>query len=520
MTELPPGWALSQLSQICKINPPIDKSKIPSDTVVSFVAMAAVEAKTGGIDVSEARTFSEVKQGYTSFKQGDVLFAKITPCMENGKMAIVPEIKGEYGFGSTEFHVLRPEPDVYPEFIYHVVSSQAFRYHAEQSMTGAVGQKRVPAAVLKDHELGLPPPGEQRRIVEKIEALFAEIDKGVESLKTARTTLGLYRQSLLKSAFEGRLTADWRAQNADKLEDPDTLLARIKSEREARYKAALEDWQHALDNWRTNGEKGKKPPKPKQRATINPQHIPEEDRPKFPSLWGAVRFGDLHLTISDGPFGSNLKSSDYTENGVRVIRLENIGYGEFLEEKRSFISEEKYEMIKKHSVYPGAIVVSSFVTDAVRSCLVPESIPLAINKADCFAVVLHSDEADKNFADYYIQSPQVFYQIEDLVHGVGRPRINTTQLKELHFPVCSPAEQAEIVRILDDRLEAADALEAEIDAALNRADALRQSILKKAFSGRLVPQDPDDEPAAELLARIKAERAKAPNVSRKRKATA
>jgi len=275
--------------------------------------------------------------------------------------------------------------------------------------------------------------------------LFDEIDKGVESLQTARTSLGLYRQSLLKSAFDGRLTADWRARNADKLEAPETLLARIQSERDTRYKAALDAWQDALDEWRADGEKGKKPAKPKRQTDISPQHIPEEVCPNFPHEWVATRFGNLNLSVSDGPFGSNLKISDYTVTGVRVIRLENIGYGEFLEEKRSFISEDKYETIKKHSVYPGTIMVSSFVTDAVRSCLLPKSILLAINKADCFAVALTGEQTITEFAAYYLQSPQVFDQVEDLVHGVGRPRINTTQLKELHFPVCSPAEQAEIV---------------------------------------------------------------------------
>src|SRR5690606_20712706 len=112
----------------------------------------------------------------------------------------------------------------------------------------------------------IAPTNEQRRIVEKIEALFDEIDKGVESLGAAKTTLGLYRQSLLKSAFEGRLTAAWRAQNADNLESPETLLARIQKERESRYKAALDDWQDAVARWRADGEQGRRPAKPRRDA--------------------------------------------------------------------------------------------------------------------------------------------------------------------------------------------------------------------------------------------------------------
>ena len=108
MTELPGGWASARLSEICAINPRVDKSALDPASVVSFVPMPAVEAETGKIDVSETRNFETVRKGYTPFRKGDVLFAKITPCMENGKMGIVPNLANTFGFGSTEFHVLRP----------------------------------------------------------------------------------------------------------------------------------------------------------------------------------------------------------------------------------------------------------------------------------------------------------------------------------------------------------------------------------------------------------------------------
>ena len=258
MTELLRGWTSARLSEICEINPRVNKATLDPASDVTFVPMPAVETETGNIDVSETRTFEAVRKGYTPFRKDDILFAKITPCMENGKMAIVPDLASTYGFGSTEFHVLRPRDGVDPRFIYHTVSNRAFRFHAEHNMTGAVGQKRVPAAILEEHEIGLPPTNEQRRIVERIEALFEEVDRGVESLRAAKNAIGLYHQSLLKSAFEGRLTAEWRAQNSDKLENPDALLARIREEREARYQAALHEWEQATAEWRSRGKKGKK----------------------------------------------------------------------------------------------------------------------------------------------------------------------------------------------------------------------------------------------------------------------
>ena len=515
MTGLPSSWVLCAIGDV--LTPVEMTGKDEPDREIWYVDISSIDNRSNRITDPKRLQLSEApSRARQKIVVGDVLFSTVRPYLR--KIAAV-DAKYDGEIASTGFAVLRGATGIDPRYLFYKAISHDF----VSALTGeqyGVSYPAVKEEQVKAQPLELAPTNGQRRIVEKIEAMFDEIDKGVESLQTARIILGLYRQSLLKSAFEGHLTADWRAQNADKLETPETLIARLEAERDACYKAALYSWQEALAQWRADGEEGKKPSKPKRVEDIKPQHIPNDMCPNFPKDWGAKRFGDLNLTVSDGPFGSNLKTSDYTDSGVRVIRLENIGYGEFLEEKQSFISEEKYETIKKHSVYPGTIVVSSFVTDAVRSCIVPQSIPLAINKADCFAAVLNSEQTVTKFAAFYLRSPQVFDQVEDLVHGVGRPRINTTQLKELHFPICPPAEQAEVVQLLNAQLDAADALEVEIDAALTRADALRQSILKKAFSGQLVPQDPEDEPAAVLLERIKVENAEREQAAKRHRKSA
>ena len=115
--SVPNTWRIVDLQDIAEINPSLGKREIAEDTDVSFVPMQAVEAETGRIDVSRTRKFSEVKKGYTSFAEGDVLFAKITPCMENGKMAVVPSLQNGLGFGSTEFHVLRARGGIDPGWL-------------------------------------------------------------------------------------------------------------------------------------------------------------------------------------------------------------------------------------------------------------------------------------------------------------------------------------------------------------------------------------------------------------------
>lgn len=212
------------MAEIAEVNPPLDRCPFPMGAEVHFVPMPAVEAESGRIDVSRTRPHDEVRKGYTAFVAGDVLFAKITPCMENGKMAVVPDLPACVAFGSTEFHVLRCKGEVAPAYLYYFVSGLAFRHEAEHKMTGAVGQKRVPTAFVADHAFPLAPTREQHRIVAKIEELFSELDKAVESLTLARAQLKTYRQALLKAAFEGKLTADWRTANPDKLEPPETLL--------------------------------------------------------------------------------------------------------------------------------------------------------------------------------------------------------------------------------------------------------------------------------------------------------
>ena len=511
MTNLPRTWATAPLGEL--IAPDglftdgdwVESKDQDPNGEVRLIQLADV-ADSRFVDKSSRFLTREKADelNCTFLKKGDLMVARMPDPL--GRCCIFP-LDGENRFVTVvDVCAIRlGSAEVDPRYLMRALNSPIVSARIAALQSGST-RKRISRKNLATVSIPIPPLNEQNRIVERIEVLFDEIDRGVQSLRDAKRGIELYRQSMLKSAFDGRLTADWRAKNAGKLECPATLIARISEEREACYRTELDDWHRSVAIWQQGGQIGRKPKGPKRRFSGEAQHIPAEGEPVSTSAWGTSRLGELNVFVSDGPFGSNLMTRDYTDSGVRVVRLENIGYGRFIEEKQSFISPEKYETIKKHSILPGTIVVSSFVTEGLRSCIVPESIPVSINKADCFAVTVVGNRTDRRFLAHYLQSRQATRQLEGLVHGVGRPRINTTQLKELHVPVCDPLEQAEVVHILDERLEAADMLLMEIDANLARAGALRRSILKKAFSGQLVPQDPTDEPASALLARIRAER--------------
>ena len=237
---------------------------------------------------------------------------------------------------------------------------------------------------------------------------------------------------------------------------------------------------------------------------------------RAPVEWQLHSVNSLCHAVNDGPFGSNLKSADYTNDGARVVRLENIGHLTFDKSKQTFISTAKYAQLSKYAVDPGDLLFSSFVDEDVRVCEFPVVIrELAINKADCFRLKVDESRVVRRFLMYRLASRSTYQELKELVHGATRPRINLSQLKAFKVAVPSIEEQTEIVRRVEILFAYADRLEARLQTARTAAERLTPALLAKAFRGELVPQDPNDEPAAELLRRLREARAAAPTPSRR-----
>lgn len=164
------GWGLVPLGSTCNINPKKSlDSRLVSGAMVSFVPMPAV-TEHGEIDATAIKEYDEVKTGFTYFAENDVLFAKITPCMENGKGAVAKGLHNGIGFGSTEFHVLRPiSGKTDPYWIYTLTAFSQFRIDAASNMTGSAGQRRVPASFLENYRVSLPPIALQEQFAAFVE---------------------------------------------------------------------------------------------------------------------------------------------------------------------------------------------------------------------------------------------------------------------------------------------------------------------------------------------------------------
>lgn len=230
------------------------------------------------------------------------------------------------------------------------------------------------------------------------------------------------------------------------------------------------------------------------------------------SVARTFRIAEIAISVFDGPFGSNLKSVDYTDSGTRVVRLENIGHRRFITEKETFISNEKAATLARHLLLPGDVLFSSFVDDAVRVCLLPAGLPTAaINKADCFCVRVNPAIAMPEFVALRLASRKTYEAMRDLVHGATRPRVGLEALKNYRIEVPTLAEQRRIVARIEALFARTRRARTEAIRALALLDRLEQGILASAFRGELVPHNP----AADLQARTPAVASASPRRGRR-----
>jgi type I restriction enzyme S subunit len=424
--------------------------------------MSRVEEETGRIDLSEVKKYGDVKKGFTKFINGDIIFAKITPCMENGKVAVVTSLLNGIGFGSTEFHVIRlKDKSLSKQFYFYYILQNWFRNLAEQNFTGTVGQRRVPTDFMKEVLVPVPPFNEQVRIVARVEELFSRLDAGVRSLQAAQTRLKQYRQATLQQAYTGKLTQKWRQDRGNH--------EYITEEIDIKPYRNLISWD-----------------------------IPHE--------WKWASVGNLVESMQNGIYKP---IEFYSDNGVACLRMYNIEDGKIVwkDIKRMILSEEEFE---KFLLKPNDILINRVNSRELvgKSAVIQNTIESSVYESKNIRMRLKNKVVSSHFVHYWMHFFSSRYFNINAQQVVGMASINQTQISNMPIPLTTLEEQQKIVETINEAYSYIDKIEGTIEKNLLIVNQFRNSVLKKAFEGKLVPQDPNDEPASVLLERIKAQRVK------------
>ena len=388
------------------------------------------------------------------------------------------------------------------EYLKFVFSNKG---RVQKAISGSA-QPQITRTTLSPIKIPLAPLPEQRAIVTKIEELFSDLDKGVADLKKAQDQLKIYRQAVLKKAFEGELTKIWRDEQTDS-PTSDELLTLIEEERQKHYEKQLENWKQELRAWEGNDKEVKKPGKPKEFKLL-PELTEEEldEIATLPNGWKWIKNQNYLFEVKDGTHDT----PKYQDTGIPFITQKNIKNNSVSFSDFKYISEADHnKFFKRSNVQKGDIIIAMIGHGRGNSCIVDTDRVFSIKNVGLFKFFnkIHNNR----YCLHYYQSILGLNLALNKSKGGAQPFIGLTELRNWPIPICSLEEQHQIVQEIESRLSVCDKVEESITESLEKAEALRQSILKKAFEGNLLSNqeiekcktEPDYETAAVLLEKIK-----------------
>jgi len=426
---------------------------------------------------------------------GDVLLSEASGSPgEVGKPAIW---RGEIEDCCFQNTVIRFRPKAMPPEFPFVVFCHFARNGIFSRAGKGVGIHHLSADRFSTLAMPLAPLNEQRRIVDKIEELFSDLDAGFAALKRIKANLKRYRAAVLKAAVEGRLTEAWRAKHS-KTEPATKLLERILAERRKK-------WEE--DQLAKFAVADKTPPKGWREKYVGPASPDASKMPELPKGWCWVRINQLLHRIEGGKsFKCLTRRATSEEWGV--IKVSAMTWGEFLEDEQKAIPPEA-AFDPRDEIKPNDLLLSR--------CNTSELVGATVLVGDCRSRLLLSDKSlrllvseslNLRWLHMALSSSVARRQFSAMAPETSDSMRNVSQekIESVLIPLPSLEEQAQIVEEIEFRLSVIDQAEQQVATNYKRAARLRQSILKRAFAGKLVPQDPADEPADKLLQRIRQER--------------
>jgi type I restriction enzyme S subunit len=476
MTDgLPAGWALTTLGEIAQFNPRHSKD-LEDDLPVTFAPMPALDEKRWKLDAQQERPLGEIRNGYTHFAEGDVLFAKITPCMENGKAAVASNLRNGLGCGTTELHVLRPHPGVDPTYLYYFIHQKSFRRDAASNFTGTAGQLRVPVDFVRSTEIALPPTLEQRRIVNRLEAVLERIGHVHGRLTSIPTMLKRFRQAVLIAGCSGRLTADWRETHLQ-VEPASQLVKRLRK-------------PISLNNERSRN--------------VARDEEPDHEEVDLPETWLLCTVEDIAKVCLGGT--PSRKEQSYWRGKIPWVSS-----GEVANCRIAKTNETITRLGLENSnakLYPrGTVLIAMIGEGKTRGQAALLEIDATTNQNSA-GLVFESDEINPEYVWYWALSE--YERTRAVGRGGNQPALNGQKIRELQFPLPPKEEQDEIVKRLKSLLAHADAIHNKYAKTQVYVERISESILSKAFRGELVTTEAElanregrsYETAAELLQRV------------------
>ena len=372
-------------------------------------------------------------------------------------------------------HIFKVRPYIDKIFLFYLTT--AYIEELRRKVHGT-GMQHITKGKFEESFIPLPPLPEQHRIVAKIEELFTNLDAGVSSLKKAKAQLKRYRQAVLKSAFEGRLTEEWREAHKGELEPASMLLERIKEERKKNVKRKYKELP-SLDI---------------------------SDLPDLPDGWVWTRVGEISKMIQ---YGTSEKA-EKNPLGIPVLRMGNIQDGKLVFEDLRYFPKD-WPQLNDFILQDGDVLFNRTNSAELvgKTAVYKSHNPTALFASYLIRVRVNKNAYIPDILSFFINSFYGRKYIASVVsQQVGQANVNGTKLSLMSIPLPPLPEQHQIVEEIERRLSVADETEKTVKQSLKQSERLRQSILKKAFEGKLVPQDPSDLPASVLLGRIKEEKAK------------
>lgn len=488
--DLPDSWLATTLGQVVHYGA-TDKAEPEGITPETWV-LELEDIERDSSRVLQRVPFSERRSKSTKnrFSRGDVLYGKLRPYLNKVVYADAP------GVCTTEIVPIKPGPTLAGRYLFYWLRHPAFlRYVTEVSH--GVNMPRLGTEAGLKAPLLLAPIREQQRIADKLDTVLARVDACRDRLARVAPLLKRFRQAVLSAATSGKLTEDWRADNPSEARTAELEVIR----REATRRGSL----------RVRGDAAR---------------VSKELMYELPVSWAWIVNHRLAVddgnAICAGPFGTIFKASDFRSEGVPIIFLRHVGAGSYLTHKPGFMNREVWEKHHQpYSVYGGELLVTKLGDPPGTACIYAHGIGVAMVTPDVMKMSVDEAVAEPRYLMHFFNGPASKRIVEGMCFGVTRLRIDLSLFKTFPIPMPPRAEQSEIVRRVETLFAFADRLEARLAQAQAAVDRLTPSLLAKAFRGELVPQDPADEPAAEMLKRLAAQRATAPaDPSRKRRVPA